>query len=534
MIFLLVAAPAFATCTFAQTTYADAVEVLLTAGPGEVPCRTVGFTADVPLTVEATLETTVGRKRKLRGDDLRTLPGGGWEVRVPTLAAGDRIVARLSVPAPGLQVALGGAPPPRYPDARRERTVRMVVDERHPGWGFADPAFATTEVLDVWHFGEDAPAQVLPAPGRTGPGGAARGATADLPDAVGWGGGAGEARVQWSAAGAAAQGNERIPPGVFVLDGPPLRWVTSASGGVTVTRTDRGVRFDAPTGGRVRWRVESSGGEPVIPDVATFVAGLDWRFARASLPEPALPPRAKLGVADAEIPGLVLDAVRAKIDYRYAEADPLRPRPLNRAWQSGWLSPVERGLVLHRLLLQERVDAGWVLTGEAPDPATFTGYDDLLVLARTPQGEVWLDPGCRACAPGEVRPTLQGQPALGAADRIPRQPGLLVRRMRLQEASFLVRFEATGAAALWLREQVAHLDLPRRGDRLATALGVEDGVLVGHSASLLPGPGERPLADAELLDAPDGTVVIELRTTRNPQPPAGDAPPWDGGWRDEL
>lgn len=524
---LLLAAAAHAACTFTQTTYADAVGVVLVAGPGHVPCRTVGFTADVPLTVEAWLLTGEGRRRRLDDEAVRPLLGGGWELRVPTLREGDRIEAKLGLPADGLQVRLGPPPEPRWDGARRAETWTLSLDPEHPEWAFADPSRGHTAHAATWTFAAESGPLLVPDPEPPFAGAPA----APVPGGVRWPGGAGEVTTGWTEAGAAAQGARWIPPGSLTLLGPGVEWVTG--GEVLAEPVEGGVRFTTDTGGVARWRVARAGGAPVIPDVATFVAGLEWRFARRSLPEPAVPVRLKALRDPGELVTGLLDEVRSLVSWQAPEADPLQPRSLNRAWRSGWATPVEQALILHRFLGQEKMRAQWVLTGADADPVTLTGYTHGLVRAWVGDRELWLDPGCAVCAPGEIDPRWMGRPAVGGAAEVPRAPGTLVRRIRLSETTFQVRFEATGAAAVWLREVVADLDLPRRSAPLLTALGFLDGELVGHSAGLVPGGGALA-PGVDLLESAEGTLVIEARTQRVPGAPLGGAPPWDGGWRDEL
>lgn len=517
-VLLLLVAQAHAACTYTQATLDDRVEVVLRAGPGRVPCRTVALTAATPLTVSARVETSVGRKQKIKGDDLRALPGGGWEIHAPELAEGDVIRVSVALPAEELQVGLAPWKDGDHVGARLDEVRTITLDPEHPGWGFADEKLASTRVRAAWTFTADAPAQTLPLP-----------PTAGDPTTARWTGGAGERVLEWTEAGAAPQGMVTLPPGSLTLLAPGVEWVTSAGPGVTVSTVPDGVRFDAPTGGVARWRVAKAGNDPVIPDVQTFVAGLTYRFARVSLPEPAVPVRLK-GIRDAEETLTKLyEEVQGLTAYQTPGADPLRPRGLNRAYRSGWASAVERGLILHRFAGQEKMPAGWVLTGEAADPATLTGFDHLLLRLTVNDREIWLDPSCRSCAAGEIDARWMGRPAIGASAAVPRQEGLLVRRIRLEGTTFLVRFEATGAAAAWLRERAAELDVPPQTGRLGTALGLTEATVTGWSASLgLPAPS------GATLDAPDGTVVLEARTEHAPGEPYGGVPPWLGGWKDEL
>ena len=300
---------------------------------------------------------------------------------------------------------------------------------------------------------------------------------------------------------------------------------------------DGEARFDAPAGGVAGWRVLGVGKDAVIPDAETFVAGLAWRFAQASLPEPAVPMELR-GDRDREhLLAGILSVVQGLRRGALPGADPLHPRPLNAAWRSEWATAVEQGLILHRMLGQERFRPGWVLTGDNPDLATLTGFDTALVTVRM-DGEVrWIDPGCTVCAVGELPTRWAGHPAVGidvtsAGDdprpnaglapyttEVPVAAGRLTRSMALVGDRFHVRFHAVGAAALWLREALVGVDPALRPQRLADVLGMPDATLV--SATGLPDAG-----------AP---VTLELEGGRAPGDPAcGEDPPWSGGWGDVL
>lgn len=503
---------AHAACSFSQTRYADAVEVLVQAGPGLVSCRTVHVTAPVPLTVEAWRRSAEGSEWKLR--TLTPLPGGGWQVALPDLRGGEALRLAVRPVAEGLVVGL--LPwRERPPEAGRlDESWRFDLDPRHPGWGFADPRHGRTHVERRWTFEAGAPEQVLAAPGV-----ASSGSGADtLPRAVRWKGGAGELAAGWDEPGAHAQGRREVPPGSFTVTGAGLELVGSGGEGVAVQTVEGGLRFDAPAGGEVRWRVARVGEIAVIPDAATYLAGLTERFRARSLPEPAVPVRLKgLRVPELMVEALY-DEVRALVPYTEPGVDPLSPRPLNRAWRSGWASPLEKGLILHRMLGQEKIVAEWVLTGADPDPATLTGYDVALVRAHLGDVTVWLDPSCAACGPGQISWRWQGRPALGPVTEVPRQPGRLVRRIAISGTAYTVRYVAEGAAARWLREVAAEVDAGAQPGRLLKALGIEDG-----SVANVTGLGEA-----------EGDVGVEVHTRIVPGLPFdGDAPPWDGEVVDE-
>lgn len=552
MLALLLAPPAHASCAIERAETPDGMRIRVRALEEPVDCRTVTLLSDAPLGVKGWVWTPDERRHRLRDDHLRLLPGGGWEIGAPELVPGGSVDLDVTVPGSTLDIRLAPAPAPALVVTEDHETHALVLDARHPGWGFADPKKATTRVTRTLRFPPGAPAQIVPLPAdaaEVDTGGLAR-----VPNGVAVPAGTAEARIAYVVPGAAAQGVRAVGPGSFTLLGPDIEWIL-ATDDAAATLVDGGVRFDAPRGGTVRWRVRSARDVAVIPDVNTFVAGLDWRFARVSLPEPALPTwlRAEIcGVPSAlcledDIDrsawfDTIVEAVRGLRDGALPGAEPLQPRQLNRAWKSGWVTPVERGLVLQRFLGQERFLAAWVLTGEDADPATLTGFDHLLVTAQVEGETRWADPGCAVCAPGEIGTKWLGRPAIGAdlatgatnaLDRakmhtgfaplpagatVPRAPGRLDRTLSLVGDRFHARFDATGAAALWLRERLVGVEPAARAGRLADALGMPDAALV----------------EATGLGEAGAPVVIVLDGPRAPEDPfpAPDATPWTGGWGD--
>ncbi|MFZ5481309.1 MAG: hypothetical protein ACOZNI_31405 [Myxococcota bacterium] len=513
---LALAAPAYARCAVQQTPTEAGVRVVVTAEAEPIRCRTVTVRADAPVEVEGRLVAADGFVTRLRGPYLRALPGGGWEIGAPELAVGGRVELAVTTAGEALTVTVAPAPPVRAEARRAEETRTYLLDAKHPEWGFADRARGRTRVDARYVL---APGALVPLP----EGATVRAAEGLAPVEGALKATASEASATWEAPGAAPQGVETIPPGSLTLTSPGVAWVATAGPGVAVEEVEGGVRFVAPEGGEVRWRVASVGGRPVIPDVATFVAGLDARFAAASLPEPAVPFDLKilfrnLGADDRQRAEILLGEVRALVDAALPGAEPLRPRQLNKAWRSGWATSVERGLVLHRMLGQERIAARWVLTGDAPDPRTLTGYDHLLLRALVDGEPVWIDPACRSCAFGEVSTRWLGKPAVGGADEVPGAPGRLERALALAGDQFVATFRATGAAALWLREIAGEVEPAQRGARLADALGLPGGTLV----------------EADGFEERGAPVRVKVTSSASPRDPFAGDTPWSGGWGDAL
>ena len=127
---LLVAA-VHARCALSQTQTDDGVFVRVEALALPITCRTVTLSSDEPLTLHALRVDADTRVHRLRGDHLRALPGGGWEIGAPELGVGDRLEITATVPGRKVSIALGPAEPTPPPTSLDEsRTV--LLDARHP------------------------------------------------------------------------------------------------------------------------------------------------------------------------------------------------------------------------------------------------------------------------------------------------------------------------------------------------------------------------------------------------------------------
>jgi hypothetical protein len=525
MLALILLAPhAHAACAIEQDKRPDGVTVVVRALDEPVGCRRVTLESDAPLTVTATVWSPEARRSTPKQDHLRQLPGGGWEIAVPELVVGGRAVFEVGVPGSALVVRLGAPETVTLVGLVHETRV-LTLDARHPGWGFADGARAETRVELRFTPPAEGPTQIVPVPaGATdlyAPG------LDPVPLGVRVPAGVPEVTIRYTVRGAEPLAARTLPPGTLTLVGPPtpegaVAWVPSPGPGVTVSPVENGVRFDAPSGGVARWRVATAGADKVVPDVATYLKGLDWRFARQSLPEPAVPVAIRDRLDRPNLLRELLTEVQSLRDGALPGAEPLRPRQLNGAWRSGWATQVERALVFHRFLGQEKFRAGWVLTGEDADPVSLTGFDTMLVVARVGEDNLWVDPACAVCAPGEIGTRWLGKPAIGALPEgmtaVPRASGLLTRALTLNGEQFQADFTAVGAAALWLRERIVGVEPGVRADRLGEALGMPGAALVASA-----GFGE--------AGAP---VTVSLTGPRPPHDPFADATPWDGGWTDAL
>lgn len=470
---LLAAAPAFAACQYLQAPTPDGALLTITAVAEPLSCRRITLRATGTF---GDVDVRVGKK-KVRRDHV-VARADEVEIGLPELVPGDVATVAIQLAGDNLEVSLGEPPPRAVRAAETHTTWTVGVDPKHPGWGFADPKFATT-VREVATLGPD-----------------------------------GHSREE--VAGALAQGRMTIPAGSFTLDIPGGEMSGWGGPGVRVERVRTQLRFVAPGGGEIAWRVSSVAGAPIIPDGRTYIEGLDWRFRQVSLPEPAIPVR-YASVTDKEALARSLYAdVQALAPGWLPTLDALHPRQLNGAWRSGWATPVEAGLILDRILKQVPLISAWVLTGVAPEKLTLTGYDRMLVAARIGDRDVLLDPACPVCAFDEVSTRLVGKPAIGATDVVPLSAGRLTRKLTLAGTEFAASVQAEGAAALWLRELAYGLGDARRAEVLAAALGLE---------------GAR-ISTVEGLDELGAPVHLELVSPRPPRPVFEADPPWVGGWED--
>jgi len=501
---LLLAGLASALCSVSQEEREGRVWVVVEALGGDIDCRIVTLDSSRPVEVEARWVTADTRRHRLRGDALHPTPGGGMQIGVPGMAEGDRIELVVDAPGGDLTIVVGELAPAPPRGVWIEEVWTFQLDARHPGWGFADPRKGRTEVrTHVKVMADVGPQRILLPPGAVVSDGAG---LEVLPGAVLAPAGT-DAVIRSVVPGARPSGRREIGPGSFGIECPACVDLVFLSDPPAVPGA---TRVDAPAGGTARWRVSATAdGDVVIPDPATYLAGLDWRFARVSLPEPAVPVRLK-GLREKR---LMLEALYAEVQTltqaHLPGHDPLAPRHLNRAWRSGWATPVERGLILHRMLGQEKIPVEWILTGPDADPLTLTGYDHLLLRAQVDGAWLWLDPSCATCVPGEVAVRRMGQPALGSVDRIPRAPGRLTVTVRPGEARTEVDVVATGAAARWLREESRS-----RPTALPALLGLPAGTAFR----------------ADPVGLEQGDLSLQLSATAAPGALFPEGTPWEGGF----
>jgi hypothetical protein len=272
------------------------------------------------------------------------------------------------------------------------------------------------------------------------------------------------------------------------------------------------------------WWVERWNDAPLLTERARVVAGLHGRFNRRSIPEPGLPVRLRSRLDGWGLAAEMAGALRERAKVEPLPGDPRWPRQIMRARRSGVVTPVEAALILRAYALQSKLEADWALVRPASEGPGHTlcpvGYD-VGLLRIIHEGETrWIDPGCAACSPFEVRPDLLGASAIGPwVDGTPEPPPGSSRIV--VEAGTRVTWTLTGPAALelrlWLetrpsdgRSELLAARIAGAGARLVSATGVGDAgadiVIVADAADArsLPPP------DEVLLPAPrpDGGLFL--------------------------
>lgn len=475
--FLGLLAMAKAVCHVTQTPGTNQTRIEIVAEGLPDHCRNVRLWAPVPLAVSGEWSSVEGRHSRIPADHIGVVQGGSWEIIVPELQ--DKGTLQLDIRSPanhleGLLVAVGMEIPPQESAVlRHDQRWTLHTDPKHPGWSFADPKRGWTEVQENWELLPGAISEALPIPPEataiTVQGGRVEaGRVWSEGDRV---------QVQYRIAGTPAQG--RLQPGVGSVEliGAGVVWVLDQASTAQAKPIEGGLHIDTLAGQKVSFRVASVAGAAVIPDIQTFIAGMTERFRVNSLPEPAVPTWLRAEEEMGVIRDTLYELVRDMPDLLLPNQDILHPRSLNRVWHQGWASPLEKALILHRMLGQERIDAHWALTGPEVDMDTLTGFTTAILFTE----EGMLDPSCGVCGPGQVSTALMRQPLLdmtGVWQTPFYQNGHLHEEITLHDSTFVVKLAATGQATVAFREVVEGVDAAQQAARLLRALGATDGNIV--------------------------------------------------------
>lgn len=273
--------------------------------------------------------------------------------------------------------------------------------------------------------------------------------------------------------------------------------------------------------GRIRWEddrfwwLASIDFRSVTPDRPDLLRALDRRFRRAALPEPAVP----VHLRGSEPNGAAVEGLRTALQLRAGVGDlplaALFPRRLVKARNSGALTSVEAALVLTLQLGQLGARAVWGVVAPGPADAasrsTPEGYTEGVVVVATPGGRAFVDPGCTACAPFEVRPHLQGTVMLSPAGS--EGPPIVPGRAQIEDVGDQRRVRLEGPAALVLRLALTEVPPSARRAFLAERFGGADATLVSSTG----------------LSSPGAPILLEVGLGANPPNPldaVGDA--WTG------
>lgn len=228
------------------------------------------------------------------------------------------------------------------------------------------------------------------------------------------------------------------------------------------------------------WRLHSWNDVPLLSERARLIAGLHGRFNRRSIPEPGLPLRLRSRLDGWGLAAEMASALRNRASIEPLPGDPRWPRKLMKARRSGVVTPVEAALIVRAYALQSKMEADWALVrpaSEGPgDSLCPLGHDEGLVRIQLDGETRWIDPGCTACAPFEIRPELLGASAIGPWLETTPDPPPGASRVTVTDDS-TVTWTLSGPAALELRRWLEDIPLDARETRLAERLA-------GKSATL--------------------------------------------------
>jgi len=272
----------------------------------------------------------------------------------------------------------------------------------------------------------------------------------------------------------------------LVVQGEAASFTAGATGEVQVEQTAAGWVFlaqdtaprssDDLPGGEGGWNLSQVGDRPVTPSRDALLDEVAFYAILASMPEPGVPLRLKNRTRDDAVMTDVLDLLRRRVQPGELPAiSPLRPRKLLKVRRSGWGTSWELALYASRLLRQLKADAVPIpLRPASLGPlghATPEAFPEAIVRLDV-EGEVrWVDPGCRQCALGEVRPELFGGLLLDEeSTRVPWfEAGQVEVALDASTGARTARLR--GWPALELRQGLLAVPVPERAAAVAAAVG---------------------------------------------------------------
>lgn len=249
------------------------------------------------------------------------------------------------------------------------------------------------------------------------------------------------------------------------------------------------------------WSLLSHEGQPVLPDRLAVARGLQWRFDRLVLPEPALPLDLKHHRRDLELVSLLRPALWRRARVAPLPGDPLFPRRLYQARSSEVVTSIEAALIVRLYALQAALPADVVLVRPADrgpgDEVCPIGHDEALVRVWFEDRAYWIDPGCPSCAPFELRPVLLGATAYSEDVAVTPDPIRGSARVRVDEDQATVALE--GPQALLLRLALEDVGPADRERFVAERYGG-----VGARLLKVAGLGEAGANVTVVVEAPSG------------------------------
>ena len=281
---------------------------------------------------------------------------------------------------------------------------------------------------------------------------------------------------------------------------------------MTVTARDAIVKWQ----GEETWWLAGIDLRPVLPDRPRLIHALDNRFHRAAIPEPGIPHFLRGAPGGPELLAQLRPALLRRAGVAALAVDPLFPRRLVKARRSGALSSVEAALTLWLQAGQAQLPASWALVRPASDGEGFhtspAGYTHGLTAVQLSGGIRWIDPGCRMCAPFELRPELEGADMLSPLGY--RSPDPTPGSFDVVDADHRRTVELTGPAALMTRIWLASIASSSREAQMAERFG---------------GPGAT-LVSSEGIAKPGAPISLTLALGDSPSDPLDPALHANHGW----
>ena len=139
ILFALFAANAHAGCQLLQTPTVEGTSLRVLGVSEPLSCRRVTLRTKG---AAPTVDVRIGKRKVPRDHILVT--DNEVAIGLPELTVGQEATILVSLPGNDLEVILGTPGHVETPPGETHITWTVTLDEKHPGWGFADPKFAST------------------------------------------------------------------------------------------------------------------------------------------------------------------------------------------------------------------------------------------------------------------------------------------------------------------------------------------------------------------------------------------------------